>query len=134
MVLCLYIGNRNEFGKADEYEVPVTSQATIAPNFEATSLYQEVSQPYETPLSLMRNNANERNGTDNPYHILEAPSEVTGCIQCHSCCYIVMVCENTFFFFSQNKEQVYEAELYVPTGVRVVDFRIYMSVQVATLF
>lgn len=86
------VGNRNELGQPDEYEVPVTSQATIAPNFGGTSLYQEVTQPYETPLSLMRNNADEKNGTDNPYHILEAPSEVTHCIQCHVAIF-VMVCE-----------------------------------------
>ena len=57
----------------EEYEVPVISHAERSTTQGAnTSLYQDVSQPYETPVTTSRNKHTEKH----IYHVLEAPTEV----------------------------------------------------------
>ena len=66
--------NRNQnIETAEEYEVPVSTLIAMAPSQRAKNVYQDASQPYETPVSSLSNN---KQSTDNAYHILESPSKV----------------------------------------------------------
>ena len=65
--------NQVQIQRAEEYEVPVTSLTHTSPDQRDMNFYQEVSQPYETPVKSLRNMDLDK---PNVYHVLEAPAQV----------------------------------------------------------